>query len=163
MSNLYKLSPTERGYQFQTNSGLTYHLYFTEYYLKDSQGDDVKVQSFGFFPEPGIPRKEIKKNRYDGKVKATIISFITEYFEKNPDIGLLYLCDPNDGYARHRSITFSQWYKEFDFPIEKFDCLERHRKAGYYTSILIRSDNPLKDYYVEAFYRSLEEFFPEEI
>ncbi|MGN6510183.1 MAG: DUF6169 family protein [Chitinophaga sp.] len=162
MSNLYDLTQTEEGYQFVTDSGIAYQLYFTEYYLKDGDGDDLIVQSFGFFPSPEIKRGKGAVNKYDEKVKKTILAFITGYFEKNKEIGLLYICDQADGYARHRRIAFSRWHKEIDISIEKFDCKESHAKAGFYASLLVRSDNPRKAYYVEAFYRSLAEYFPED-
>lgn len=160
MLSPYKISTTPDGYTFTTNSGTIYFLYFTEYYLKDNNGKDVKVQSFGFFADPPIVRKEGMSNKYDEKIKLTIVSFMAEYFSKNRDVGLLYVCDTADGYARHRRITFGRWYKEVNLPIEKFDCRETHVKAGLYTSIFVRKDNPLKDYLVEAFYRTLDEFFP---
>lgn len=85
---------------------------------------------------------------------------VLEFFRKNPEIGLLFICDTGDGYGRHRKITFSKWYRETkEALIEKFDCYEALNKEGFYTSILIRSDNPLKEFYVDALYRAIDAFF----
>jgi len=86
---------------------------------------------------------------------------ILEFFQRNPEIGLLFICENSDGYGRHRKITFNKWYKEANAPIEKFDCREAYTKEGFYTSILVLSDNPMKDYYVDAFYGTIDEFFPD--
>jgi hypothetical protein len=111
--------------------------------------------SFGFYNEPET--LHIK----DPRVKVTIVNFIMDFFHKNPDIGMLYLCDQKGDLARHRRIIFGSWYREVEHKIEKHDCREHHAKQGYFSSILIRSDNPLKQYYVDAFYRNLDEFLGE--
>jgi hypothetical protein len=153
--NQYSLTTTEEGYNFITDSGLTYSLYFTSHYLIDSDDKDIEAISFGFYHQP----QKISNRKYDGKIKGTILHVIQDFFQKNPDIGLLFICDSGDGYGRHRKITFSKWYKETNVPIEKFDCSDAHTKEGLYTSILVRSDNPLKDYYVNAFYRTIDKYF----
>ncbi|MRG48959.1 hypothetical protein GFS24_27865 [Chitinophaga sp. SYP-B3965] len=152
----YDLTKTEDGYQFTSDFGLTYFLYFSKYYLIDENGDDLIVTSFGFFHDP----EKVRVN--DQRIKATIISFIIDYFEKNPELGILYLCDPRDDLARHRRIIFGSWHREMDQGIEKFDCNKYHAKLGYYSSLLIKADNPQKQHYVDAFYRHLNELIPEE-
>ena len=117
MSSQYSLIPTEEGYNFTTDSGLTYCLYFTSYYLKDNNGEDIRVMSFGFYHEP----HKINNRKYDGKIKNTILHVVLEFFQRNPEIGLLFICDNGDGYGRHRKITFNKWYKEANAPVEKFD------------------------------------------
>lgn len=153
----YDLVRTDIGYQFRSDFGLIYILYFSNYYLLDENGDDAVVSSFGFYHIP----KDAKVN--DPRIKATIIRFITDYFEKNPESGVLYICDPKDNLARHRRIIFGSWHKEVSKYIEKFDCKAHHARLGYYTSILVRIDNPQKQYFVDAFYRSLEDSLPEDI
>ncbi len=152
----YSLTKTEDGYQFISDFGLTYFLYFSKYYLADENGDDIVVTSFGFFNEPA----QVKVN--DRRVKITIISFLISFFEKNKELGMLYICDPKDNLARHRRIIFGTWHREMDKEIEKYDCNERHSNLGYYSSLLIRADNPQKHYIISAFYRHLDELLPEE-
>ncbi|PWV47469.1 DUF6169 family protein [Chitinophaga sp. S165] len=156
MLNLYSLTPTEDGHNFTAVSGLTYSLYFGCHYLKDDNGKDIKTTSFGFSHEPRAVRNRI----YDEKIKNTIQYVVLEFFQKNPDTGLIFVCNNADRYGRHRYITFSKWFKEVDAPIEKFDCGEIHTKGGFYTSFLVRPDNPLKEYYVDAFYLTIYEYFP---
>lgn len=148
----YEVTSTKEGYEFTTEKNIVYKLYFSNYYLTDEQGDEVKVLSFGFY---NVPETFSTK---DPRIKVTIIGFIRDFFDKNPDVGMLYLCDTKGGLARHRRIIFGSWHREIENEIEKHDCLEHHAKQGYYSSMLVRSDNPLKKYYVDAFYRSLEEY-----
>ncbi|WP_143056596.1 DUF6169 family protein [Chitinophaga sp. YR573] len=124
--------------------------------MKNSNGEDVVVMSLGFYHEPLI----VENRKYDPKVKNTILQIITDFFENNKEMSTIYICSTSDGYGRHRRITFNKWYKEVDVPIEKFDCREAQAKEGLYASFFIRSDNQLKDYYVDAFYRSIDEYFP---
>lgn len=153
---LYNLTRTKDGYTFTAISGLTYSLYFARYYLKDDNGNDIEATSFGFSREPRV----VRNRKYDGKIKNTILYVILEFFQKNPDTGLVFICNNKDGYGRHRHITFSKWFREANTPIEKFDCGEIHTKDGFYTSFLVRPDNPLKDYYVDSFYMTIYEHFP---
>jgi hypothetical protein len=157
--HLYSISTTEEGYKyFTTDSGLTYFLYFTEYYLKGSEGEDIMAMSFGFYHKPNV----IENRKYDPKVKETILHIISDFFETNKEMGLSFICVVRDGYGRHRKITFNKWYKEANDAVEKYDGRDAYAKEGLYTSFLIRADNPLKDYYVDAFYRSIDEYFPME-
>lgn len=104
----YSLTKTDIGYGFTSDFEINYHLYFSKYYLADENGEDVIVTSFSFFNE-----QDVTKIR-DPRVKATIISFITDFFDKNPELGVLYVCDPKDDLARYRRIILGSWYREMD-------------------------------------------------
>jgi hypothetical protein len=127
----YEVTVTKEGYEFTTDQGIIYKLYFSSFYLTDEIGDDIKVLSFGFYNEPET--FHIK----DPRVKVTIVGFIKDFFNKNPDIGMLYLCDQKGDLARHRRIIFGKWYRDIEHEIEKHDCREYHAKLGYYSSILV--------------------------
>lgn len=157
MFTLYDVTKTETGYQFISDFNLTYHLYFSNYYLTGDSGEDLIVTSFGFFYQPRYVRVN------DPKVKATIIDFIQNYFDKNPETGIIYLCDQKNGWARHRRIIFGSWHREVNGHIEKHNCGKYHERLGYYSSLLVRADNPQKQCYINAFYRSLAEALPEDI
>ncbi|SFF09655.1 hypothetical protein SAMN05518672_11624 [Chitinophaga sp. CF118] len=151
----YEVTLTKEGYEFTTDTEIVYKLYFSSYYLTDEAGEDVKVLSFGFYNVPETVH--IK----DPRIKETIVGFIKDFFDKNPDIGMLYLCDQKGDLARQRRIIFGSWHREVKNEIEKHDCKEHHARQGYYSSLLIRSDNPLKQYYIDAFYRNLDEYLGE--
>jgi hypothetical protein len=150
----YNLSPHKEGYQFTTDSGISYTAYFSEYFLTTAAGEEVIVYSFGF------ECNEERSDRYDEKIRNTIVYIIEYFFEQKMEEGLLYVCLTTDGMARHRRITFGRWYKEIKSDIERYDCRERHAREGYYTSILVKSGNTRKDVIIEAFYNNLDTFFP---
>ena len=154
MLNRYNLAPHKDGYQFTTDAGITYIVYFSQYFLTTPEGEEIIVYSFGF--ECSGDRCE----SYDEKIRNTIISIIEEFFQQHQQEGLLYICLTLDGMARHRRITFGKWYRTIACNIERHDCREWHAREGYYTSILVRSDNPQKDKMITAFYNNLDSFFP---
>jgi len=157
LSDLFELKPTKEGFSFNTDSGLTYFTYFTNYYLTGKNGEEIHAWNFGFYHEPHQPIKRT----HDAKIRKTILWVIIDYFKRHPETGVLYLCRNDDGYARNRNITFNRWYKENLTAIAKFNSREEHRQEGLYSSLLIKADNPQMDYYVDAFYRTIDMFFPE--
>jgi hypothetical protein len=42
------------------------------------------------------------------------VAFIKDFFDKNSDIGMLYLCDQKGDLARHRRIIFGKWNRDID-------------------------------------------------
>lgn len=108
----------------------------------------------GFFCEP--PRLLKDGKGYDEKVKNTIVGIIADYFTKRQNDGLLYVCDTSNGLGQHRNITFSKWFNEVNMPIERHKGTFSCESNGFYTSLLIHTENPDKDYYIEAFYRNLQ-------
>ncbi len=135
---------------FITATGACYHLHFTEYYLTDCAGKELIIPAFAFLAEEAI------RHIYDEKVRNTIIYALSNYFNKNKCACLSYICDTKDGYARHRNIIFRKWLRETGhMSIERFDCKKEYNLSGLYASILIRSENPLKEYYLDAFTKAL--------
>jgi len=153
----YNLTPTRDGFSFITDAGATYFLYFSTYYLTGINGEDIEALHFGFNYES----YKLTNRKYDAKIKRTIVGVINDCFEQYPKMRILYFCRNDDGYGRNRKITFNRWYKAHATTIEKFDSRAEYSKEGLYASILIRSDHPQKNYYVDAFYRSIDMFFPE--
>ena len=155
MSNHYDLSLTSDGkaYQFTTSTGDLYIAYFTEFVLQNSTGEDILIPSFGFEKRSSISSE---KERYDAKVKATILFIIRDFFGKNPEAGVLYLCLNNDEKARNRHITFSKWFRELGSGYEKFDAPVYYRKVGLYSSIVVLTKSARKNELKEAFYYTIE-------
>jgi len=146
----YELTRTDIGYQFITDSGLIYQLYLSEYYLLGEQGEEIVVNSFSFFNNTGDTRVR------DPRIKATVLSYALDYFNKNEGSGVVYICSPEDNLARHRRIIFGQWYRETDTTIERHHCGKAFSDEGYYSSLLIRKNNPRKHEIIAAFHRHLD-------
>ena len=150
MRPTYAVVPNENstGYTFYTDNNIGYYIYFTSYAFRDEEGRNFYVPSFNFDcidPTVRTPRDE--------KVKNTILQFIHEYFEDNPNITMLYVCDSSDHRARQR--IFGKWFKEYEaiHPnlFEKHEFFQQTELLNIYAAFIIRSDNPLRDYYVSAF------------
>lgn len=151
----YEINRNNNGtsYQFITSSGNTYVAYFTEFTLQDKNGNEIPTVSFGFSCK--LANTE-KPQRYDTKIKYTIISIITEYFSAQPADAILYFCMTQDGKAKNRHITFDRWFKEAGNELEKHDAPKESAQQGFYGSIVIKSTNPDKQKFIEAFYYTVE-------
>jgi hypothetical protein len=150
LSALYKIHLLEdgSGYQFKTSSGDVYVAYFTEFTLLDSEENEIPVVSFGF----ACKRSTEEKPRYDSKVKQTIVYIIQDFFNKQPDDAVLYMCMNNDGKARSRHVTFNNWYRELNTDLEKHSSSSEQGNSGFYGSILLKSNNPNKKKLIASFY-----------
>lgn len=108
MSLRYNLEITEKGYyKFTTELGVEYIAFFTEYSIQDSQGNNHKVFSFGF-ERSGQYISSKFSNKYDDRIKSTIVFIVREFFKQHGHEALIYSCFQEDEYARHRSIAFSK-------------------------------------------------------
>jgi hypothetical protein len=105
LQNPYKISTEDDDFVFATDVGLTYKITFQ----KHTAFDDLGYSSFefGFYPV------EDKTLNYDSRIEDTIVFAIREFFERNPDSILLYVCDSSDGKARHRNILFGRWFNKY--------------------------------------------------
>ena len=147
----YDLTHTEQGsYRFTTDNGLEYVAFFTTCPIEDDDGNMHKVYSFGF-ERSGKYASNKFVDKYDQKIKHTIVSIIKNFFKSTGDNAIIYLCFPEDKYARHRSITFSRWYSEsLSDEIQHIKKNIIIRDDTYYAGILVRKENPLRELIVEA-------------
>jgi hypothetical protein len=155
LSARYEINRSEDGttYHFITSSGNTYIAYFTEFTLQDENGAEVPALSFGFSCKL---TNEEKPQRYDVKIKHTIIYIVNEFFGAQPADAILYLCMNQDGKAKNRHITFDRWFKEASEELEKYNSPNESAKHNFYGSILVKSTNPDKQKFIDAFYFTIE-------
>jgi hypothetical protein len=85
------------------------------------------------------------------------MSIVNDFFEKNDHKVLVYFCFGDDGYARHRKITFNKWCKDLNKSIEKHDSTLYYEGSKIYGSLIILENNPLKKLILEAFNSYIEE------
>jgi len=117
--------------------------------LQDKNGTEVPALSFGFSCKLA---NEENPQRYDVKIKHTIIYIVNEFFGAQPADAILYLCMNQDGKAKNRHITFDIWFKEAAEELEKHNSPDESAKHNFYGSILVKSTNPYKQRYIDAFY-----------
>ncbi len=151
MSHLYNLSLNSEGLvTFTTESGDVYTAYFLEYPLEDSEGNQHMLLNFDFLCNGGFECDKFSK-KHDKRIKNTLVSIIESYFIRHEHAVIVYFCFNEDGYGRHRSITFRKWLNDLPENITKIFRSIDHNKALTYSSMLILSDNPLKDLIIAVF------------
>lgn len=148
----YAVVPNEEftRYSFKTDNNIEYYIYFTSYLFRDERGDDFYVPSINF----DCVHLDLRPPK-DEKVKNTILQFLQEYFEDNPEVGAMYVCDNSDSRELARKRTFQKWYNEFDAAnpnlFEKHEFSQLTEYQNIYAAFIVRSDNPLRNYYLNAF------------
>ena len=63
--------------------------------------------NFGFYPVGDSKRFK------DQRIEDTIIFALDDFFQKNLDCIILYVCDSLDNRARERNVLFNRWYKKY--------------------------------------------------
>jgi hypothetical protein len=153
LSNLYELIPATEGYHFFNATNDKYYVYLTTYSLLNPhqlhKEAYVNVYMMGFSCKRANPET---KYRFDAKTKATTLFIFGEFLKQNKDGAFIYICDNNDGRARNRNITFAQWFNEVaNNGYEKYQSYIQYGNYDWYSSIIIRKDNPQKQLYIEAY------------
>ncbi|RKR85685.1 hypothetical protein BDD43_5956 [Mucilaginibacter gracilis] len=159
MLSLYKIYPEKEGYRFTTTNGDEYYAYFTPFTLQTPYHTTTDIVSFGFECKR---RNAQTKPLYDECTARTIVHIINNYFKLNGDNALLYICLNNDDFARHRNLIFGKWFNEFGRGYERHKSDAITGEMNFYSSILIKEDNPEKIKLIEAFYFTINYWFPNE-
>ena len=157
MLSRYNWTETSEGYEFSTSNKLDYLVYFTDFFLQSPvTSEDVGVYSLGITCKQG---DSFKVKRKDSLIKNTIIAIIQNFFLKNPEDAVLYIC-MTDGNARQRSITFGRWFLELgDSQYEKYDCPEKCKKEGFYCSIIVTGRSFRKVEFINSFNYTINNYF----
>ena len=157
MLSHYSWTETPDGYEFSTVNNLDYLIYFTSFFLqKPATGGDIKVYSLGITCRQG---DDFKVSRKDVLIKNTIIIIIRDFFLKNTEDAVLYIC-MTDRSARERRLTFGRWFREWgDSEYEKYDCSEECTKEGFYCSIIVGCRNQRKSEFIDSFYYTINSYF----
>ncbi|HWZ02015.1 MAG TPA: DUF6169 family protein [Mucilaginibacter sp.] len=157
MSPLYNFDKNQDGsYHFISDSGSNYLIYFLESTIPDSENNIHTIYNLGFTRDGEHACKSFF-NKYDGKIRATIMFIINDVFKKNEHRTLVYFCFGDDGYSRHRNIVFKRWAKDLDISIEAHNGIIDYDNNLVYSSLIIVSDNPLKKLILESFDTYLQE------
>jgi len=157
LSPLYNLTLNKDGsYSFISDDKHVYIIYFLQYKLIDADNNEHKVYSFGFSRNKEHATKSFTY-RYDEKIKNTILAVINNFFAENDDKALLYFCYGDDGFARHRSITFKKWGREVANSIESYSTRIAYFEDYIYGCLMVQKDNPLKKLIIDAFEQNIRE------
>jgi Family of unknown function (DUF6169) len=150
----YNLSQLQVGlYEFTTDQAVVYSVYFGDgkSYFQNYPEFSNDVLTFGF---DRITASDYK-SRMDIRVRITITHVITNFLMDNQDNVLFFVCDSADKKGAARMRMFEYWCKQ-----QKNSALEKYNESintpdvDIHCSIILHSDNTLKDYIISCF-RSL--------
>jgi hypothetical protein len=158
LSTLYNIEVTKDGsFQFISENNHVYLIYFLETLVPDKEGNIHTFLNLGFTRDGNhacIPFT----NKYDGKIRDTIIHLINDIFSKHDHRVLIYFCFGDDGYSRHRKITFNKWKKVLDHAIESHSATIKYEDIEIFSCLMLVNENPLKGLILEAFEAYLKDF-----
>ena len=123
-------------YIFSTVSGAKY----TAYFIEMSFFESCKLYSFSFEKENGY-------GFYDKRISITIFQIIKDFFEKNTD-SLIFTCENSDRKHGFRNVLFRRWFNSYS---GKEYIKHDKEQDDLIISIILQTDNPLKDIILEEF------------
>ncbi len=136
-------------FSFITEQGKKYEIGF----IQDLMISDDGVYQFFITTEDQF------KTVLDNKIKKTVLVVIEEFF-KNEGAVLDYICATDDNRQASRDRMFHQWYSN-SLDKEDFCLRSMHLKIDeieYFSSVIMRNDNPRFEAMNEAVDRFIEDF-----
>jgi hypothetical protein len=136
-------------FSFITEQGKKYEIGF----IQDLMISDEGVYQFFITTEDQF------KTVLDNKIKKTVLVVIEEFF-KNEGAVLDYICATDDNRQASRDRMFHQWYSN-SLDKEDFCLRSMHLKIDeieYFSSVIMRNDNPRFEAMNEAVDRFIEDF-----
>ena len=108
--NSYKLN-RDYNYQFNTEAGLEYNINLNDYLLLSG------------IPDPGtcglmflsVVRKKKLKCGKDSSIRDTIIALILDFFRRNNNDIIYYVCDNANKKAYIRLKLFHKWFNNYNY------------------------------------------------
>ncbi|MFY7910697.1 MAG: DUF6169 family protein [Emticicia sp.] len=150
---------TENSYVFETEIGVIYEIKFKPSKYIFESGFSYSDFTFEFVIK--ILENPVHKSPpLDLRVSATTAEIFIDFFKNEQNI-IVYTCETNDAkeYARFRK--FNQWFKSFNdgtFKKEDFKLKDKLTNIIYYSSIIIKNNNPNKHEILAEFAEVMEQY-----
>lgn len=111
MSSPYKFHKLEKEgyYSFVSKNGITYKCFFTQKVESSSDLLGLKLNSPVIFFNFNRENKEAAVV-YDRRIGFTIADILSQFFKKNPDAIISYICENGDYKAIKRQNHFEKWF-----------------------------------------------------
>lgn len=160
MPSPYNVKSIEGGYEFATDFGLTYQIFFLDC---SSLFQDLPLNSefafsfsFSFAILNNSPEEKIP---LDSKVELTIAEVIKTFFERNDRL-ILYTCDDSDGKESARDRKFNHWFikNNTDHQLIKLDKKITVENKILYNTLIFKSNTPHSANIENSFHSLCEEF-----
>lgn len=139
-------------YVFVTDLKISYEIKFksSSYLFSDRLDFDLSVHEFVI--EVAI-NPTGKRPPLDTKIPYTIASIFIDFFKKDNQQAIVYICDSSDIRQEVRRRKFNQWVELFkgdDFVKVDTEIIESP-VITYHNSIILRADNPRREIIVDVF------------
>lgn len=154
----YFVGGQNNSYAFVTNVKISYEIKFkSSDYIFDNRLD-FSVSAYEFVVEILINPTN-KKPALDPQIPFTIASIFIEFFQKNDEQVIVYICDSSDVRQEARRRKFNQWVELFKGnKFVKIDTkIVESEMITYYNSIILRTDNPRRAEIIDAFINLADE------
>jgi hypothetical protein len=139
-------------YVFVTDLKISYEIKFkSSSYLFDNRLD-FKISVHEFVIEVAI-NPTGKRPALDARIPYTIASIFIDFFEKDNEQAIVYICDSSDIRQEARRRKFNQWVELFkgNHFIKVDTEIVESPIITYHNSITLRADNPRRGTIVDAF------------
>ncbi len=158
----YYVSTTSNTHCFCTNALVLYTVVFSEFELTDYHQNKVPAWLLNISREPPAIRGEGSNHR-DSLVGPTIQAIIIRFLKERSTDALCYICDAAGGLASGRHRLFQRWFRQGQTKMVKYDSKPYHQQQDIYASIVMHTSHPNRLYVMDAFYKTLDYHYPEEV
>lgn len=146
-------------YVFKTNIGVIYEVKFKPSKYIFESGFSYSDFTFEFVIDV-LQSSGYKSPPLDTKVSATTAEIFIDFFRNEQNI-IVYTCETNDAkeYARFRK--FNHWFNSFNdgsFKKEDYKLKDNLTNIIYYSSIIIKNNNPNKHEILKEFAEVMEQY-----
>ncbi|MBK9934778.1 MAG: hypothetical protein IPP61_02450 [Cytophagaceae bacterium] len=141
--DFFYLGGPNESYAFVTENEIYYEAKFKPSNYLFSNLKDVEINVFEFVIDIAIPSKN-GKFPSDSKIPETISLLIRDFFKKNSNKAILYICDSSDSKQSARKRKFDNWVQLFkgnEFFKVDAEIID-NAKNKIYSSLIIKADNP---------------------
>lgn len=157
--NFIFVGDKENSYVFETEIGVIYEIKFKPSKYIFESGFSYSDFTFEFVIK--VLQNPIHKSPpLDTKVSTTTAEIFIDFFKNEQNI-IVYTCETNDTkeYARFRK--FNHWFNSFNddsFKKEDYELKDKLTSTVYYSSIIIKNNNPNKYQILAEFATIMEQY-----
>lgn len=141
LSDHYKLKRSlSKGHVwFKSDCGEIYRCIFTQ--SKSSNDVHGMITTYPVFALYVVRAFKVSKPRYDQKVSKTISIVMNNFFIKNKDAIISYVCDDTDSKGLYRYITFQKWFNSCSLKPKKFMVSTGILGTAYFGAIMLQENH----------------------
>jgi hypothetical protein len=139
-------------YYFETSLGVIYEVKFkpSGYVFYDYPSFNDRVFEFSIVM---LENPTHRKPSSDPLISVTIAAIFYDFFERLQPV-IVYICDTSDAREAARNRKFNSWFENYQYTyFFKIDATlgSSQTTQTYYTSLILRLDDPMADEIVAAF------------